>query len=113
VKRPQAGGVNLSEKPFTRGVAMSGVRRLFTTPLVTDLQGARLVRAILTGVGVTTFLFGTFGLQYLGPTRVEMILALLLLGVFAMTCAILGQAVVIAELLEGRTDLTPAAARAG
>ena len=79
---------------------MSRLRRLFTTPVVPEQSGPQLIRAVLTGVGVFTFLFGTFGLQYLGPTRVEMILALLLLGVFAMASAGLGHLVVIADLLE-------------
>ena len=96
---------------------MSRLRRLFTTPLIPEHTGPYLIRAVLTGVGVFTFLFGTFGLQYLEPTRVEAILALLLLGVFAMASAGLGHLVVIADLLERqaapRAAAEPAAERAG
>jgi hypothetical protein len=88
---------------------VSRLRRLFTTPLVAEHTTPQLIRAVLTGVGVFTFLFGTFGLQYLGPTRVEMILALLLLGVFAMASAGLGHLVVIADLLERQTEPRAAA----
>ena len=81
---------------------MSRFRSVLATPVLADGTTPYLIRAVLTGVGVFTFLFGTFGLQYLAPTRVEMILALLLLGVFAMTAAGLGQLVVIADRLERR-----------
>lgn len=81
---------------------MSRLRQLFATPVWSDRAGAAGMRAVLTGIGVFTFLFGTYGLQYLGPTRMEAVLALLLLAVFAMMCATLGQVIVLVELLDGR-----------
>lgn len=82
---------------------MSRLRALLATTVIPDRSTPHLVRGVLTGVGVFTFLFGVFGLQYLAPTRVEMILALLLLATFAVASAGLGQLVVIADLLERRT----------
>ncbi len=79
---------------------MPRLRALFATEVMADRTVPCLIRSVLTSVGVVTFLFGTFGLQYLGPTRVEMILALLLLATFAVASAALGQLVVIADLLE-------------
>jgi hypothetical protein len=78
---------------------MSRLRALLATPVFADATTPYLIRGVLTGIGVFTFLFGVFGLQFLAPTRVEMILALLLLGIFAMTAAGLGQLVVIADRL--------------
>ena len=96
---------------------MTLIRRILRTRVAPNLSGAAVLQAVLTGVGVFTFLFGTFGLQYLGPTRIEAILALLLLGVFAMTAAGLGHLVVIADLLERQTApraaAEPATGRAG
>ena len=82
---------------------MSRLRSLLTTAVVADRTVPYLIRNVLTGVGVFTFLFGVFGLQFLAPTRVEMILALLLLATFAVASAALGHLVVIADLLERRT----------
>ncbi|MBN9520437.1 hypothetical protein J0H58_18230 [bacterium] len=79
---------------------MSRLRALFATQVIADRTTPYLIRSVLTGVGVFTSLFGTLGLQYLAPTRVEMILALLLLATFAVASAALGQLVVIADLLE-------------
>ncbi len=84
---------------------MSRIRTLLATPVIADRSTPYLVRAVLSCVGVFTFLFGTFGLQYLRPTRVEMILALLLLATFAVASAALGQLVVIADLLERQAEL--------
>jgi hypothetical protein len=81
---------------------MSRVRTLLATTIVPERSVPQVIRGVLTGVGVFTFLVGVFGLQYLAPTRVEMILALLLLATFAVASAALGQLVVIADLLERR-----------
>ncbi|QDU20481.1 hypothetical protein [Urbifossiella limnaea] len=81
---------------------MSRVRALFATTVVPERSTPRLIRGVLTGIGVFTFLFGVFGLQFLAPTRVEMVLALLLLATFAVASAALGQLVVIADHLERR-----------
>lgn len=84
------------------GAPMSRLRALFATEVVADRTTPYLIRSVLTGVGVFTFLFGTIGLQFLAPTRVEMILTLLLLATFAVASAALGHLVVIADLLERR-----------
>lgn len=81
---------------------MSRLRALLTTAVVPDRTVPYVLGNLLTGVGVFTFLFVTFGLQSLAPTRVEMILAMLLLATFAVASAGLGQLVVIADLLERR-----------
>jgi hypothetical protein len=81
---------------------MSRLRSLLTTAVIPDRSAPHLIRGMLTGVGVFTFLFGVFGLPYLAPTRVEMVVALLLLATFAVASAALGQLVVIADLLERR-----------
>lgn len=81
---------------------MPALRRLFTTRIGPELFGAGMTRAVFTVVGVGTFLAGALYLPTLGPTRVELVLALLLLAVFAVLCAAFGQLAVIAERLEGR-----------
>ncbi|MFO0800779.1 MAG: hypothetical protein U0804_25210 [Gemmataceae bacterium] len=81
---------------------MSRVRALFAATVVPARSTPHLIRGVLTGVGVFTFLFGVFGLQFLTPTRVEMVLALLLLATFAVASAALGQLVVIADHLDRR-----------
>ena len=81
---------------------MSALRRLLAKPVGPELFGAAVVRAVMTVIGVGTFLAGALYLPTLGPTRVEMILALLLLAVFAVGCATFGQLVVLVERLERR-----------
>lgn len=81
---------------------MSRLRALLATAVVPDRSVPHVIRGVLTGVGVFTFLFGVLGLQVLAPTRVEMVLALLLLATFAVASAGLGQLVVVADLLERR-----------
>src|SRR5262249_26774250 len=56
------------------------------------------------GPRAVTFLAGTLYLPSLGPSRVEMILALLLLAAVALLCAAVGQLAVIIERLERRED---------
>jgi hypothetical protein len=85
---------------------MSRLRRLFVTPVGPELFGAGTARAVLTAVGVVTFVLGALYLPSLEPTRMEALLALLLLGVFALLCATLGQLAVLVERLEGR-DAAP------
>lgn len=92
---------------------MSRLRTLFAAEVVADRMTPYLIRSVLTGVGVFTFLFGTFGLQFLAPTRVEMILVLLLLTTFAVASAALGHLVVIADLLERQTGPVADERRAG
>ena len=69
-----------------------------------NIFGASVIQAILTIVGVFTFLAGAMYLPSLGPTRVEMILTLLLLAVLALLCTAVGQLAVMIERLDGRLD---------
>jgi hypothetical protein len=77
---------------------MSLLRRI----LFTHLFGESVIQAVLTVVGVFTFIAGILYLPSLGPTRMEAFIFMLLLAVFALLCAILGQLAVVAERLEGR-----------
>jgi hypothetical protein len=65
-----------------------------------NIFGASVIQAILTIVGVFTFLAGAMYLPSLGPTRVEMILTLLLLAVLALLCTAVGQLAVVIERLD-------------
>jgi drug/metabolite transporter (DMT)-like permease len=79
---------------------MVTIRRLFTARVGPTLFGASAVQPVLTAVGVFTFLAGALHLPSLGPTRVEMILALLLLAAVALLCTAVGQLAAILERLE-------------
>jgi drug/metabolite transporter (DMT)-like permease len=83
---------------------MTLLRRLFARRVGPNLFGASIVQPVLTGVGVFTFLAGVLYLPYLGPTRVEMILALLLLAAVALLCTAVGQLATIIERLDHRAD---------
>ena len=87
---------------------MTLLRRLFLTRVGPNLLGASVIEPVLTAVGVFTFLAGVLYLPYLGPTRVEMILALLLLAGVALLCHAVGQLAVIVERLERREANKPA-----
>jgi hypothetical protein len=87
---------------------MTFLRRLFCTRVGPNLFGASLIAPVLTTVGVFTFLAGVLYLPYLGPTRIEMILALMLLATVALLCHAVGQLAVIAERLERREADKPA-----
>jgi hypothetical protein len=87
---------------------MTLLRRLFLTRVGPDRMGASVVQSALTAVGVFTFLAGVLYLPSLGPTRVEMILALLLLAGFALLCHAVGQLAVIVEHLQRREGNKPA-----
>ncbi len=88
---------------------MSAIWRLFTRPVGSSSFGAALIQSALTVVGVFTFLAGALYLPSLGPTRIEAIFALLLLGIFALLCTAVGQLTVILERLTAR-EKTPATA---
>jgi hypothetical protein len=79
---------------------MTLLRRLFFTRVGPNIFGASVIQSVLTGVGVFTFLAGTIYLPYLGPTRVEMFLVLLLLAILALGCTAVGQLAVLNERLE-------------
>jgi hypothetical protein len=83
---------------------MATVRRLFTARVGPSLFGASVVQPTLTGVGVFTFLAGALYLPSLGPTRVEGVLALLLLAAVALLCTAVGQLAAVLERLEARGD---------
>jgi hypothetical protein len=53
---------------------------------------------------VIVFFAGILYLPSLGPTRVEMILALLLLAAVALLCTAVGQLAVVIERLGGRSE---------
>jgi hypothetical protein len=79
------------------GLFMSLLRRLFLTRVGPNLFAASVIQPVLTAVGVFTFLAGALYLPTLGPTRVEMILVLLLLATVALLCTAVGQLAVLIE----------------
>lgn len=83
---------------------MATIRRLFTARVGPNLGGAAVIQPTLTAVGVFTFLAGALYLPSLGPTQVEMILALLLLAAVALLCTAVGQLSAVLERLEARND---------
>src|SRR4051794_12915427 len=85
---------------FLGGSSMTFLRRLFLARIGPNLFGASVIQPVLTAVGVFTFLAGVLYLPSLGPTRVEMILALLLLATVALLCTAVGQLTVLIERLE-------------
>ena len=83
---------------------MTRLRRLFTTRVGPELGSATVIQPVMTTVGVFTFLAGALYLPSLGPTRVEMVLALLLLAAVALLCTAVGLLAAILERLESRRD---------
>lgn len=83
---------------------MTAMRRLFTARVGPDLTHAAVLQPTLTAVGVFTFLAGALYLPTLGPTRVEMILTLLLLAAVALLCTAVGQLTAVLEKLDARHD---------
>lgn len=83
---------------------MSHLRRMFLARVGPSLFAAAVIQPVLTVVGVITFLAGALYLPSLGPTPVEMILALLLLAVVALLCTAVGQLAVVTERLEARSE---------
>jgi len=83
---------------------MTALRRLLTARVGPDLSGAAVLQPTLTAVGVFTFLAGALYLPSLGPTRVEMILALLLLATVALLCTAVGQLTAVLERLDSHRD---------
>jgi hypothetical protein len=77
---------------------------LFLTRVGPDVLKASFLQPVLTAVGVFTFLAGAWYLPSLGPSRVEMILALLLLATVALLCTAVGQLAVLVERLDRRAD---------
>ena len=83
---------------------MAFLRRLFTARVGPNLCGAAVVKPVMTTVGVFTFLAGALYLPSLGPTRVEMIVVLLLLAAVALLCTAVGQLTAVLERQESRGD---------
>jgi len=83
---------------------MTLLRRLFATDVGPDLFGAAVIQTVMTIIGVFTFLAGALYLPSLGPTRVEMIVVLLLLAAGALLCTAVGQLTAVIERLERRGD---------
>lgn len=86
---------------------MGFLSRLFRARVGPELSGASVIQPVLTVVGVFTFLAGALYLPVLAPTRVEMIMILLLLASVALLCTAVGQLAVIVERLERRPDRAP------
>ena len=83
---------------------MARLRRLFLGRIGPDLGSAAVIQPVMTTVGVFTFLAGALYLPSLGPTRVEMIVVLLLLAAVALLCTAVGQLTAVLERLESRGD---------
>ena len=82
---------------------MAFLRRLFTARVGPNLGSAAVIQPVMTSVGAFTVLAGALYLPRLVPTRIEMIVVLLLLAAVAMLCTIVGQLTAILERL-GRRD---------
>ena len=70
---------------------MGFLSRLFRARVGPDLSSASVIQPALAVVGVVTFLAGALYLPVLAPTRVEMIMILLLLASVALLCTAVGQ----------------------
>jgi uncharacterized membrane protein YhaH (DUF805 family) len=81
---------------------MAILRRLLTARIGPDVTAAAVIQPVMTIVGVFTFLAGALYLPSLGPTRVEMIVVLLLLAAVALLCTAVGQLAVVIERLDRR-----------
>lgn len=82
---------------------MTLLRRILFARFGPDTCGAAVIQPVLTFIGVFTFLAGVLYLPTLGPTRIEMILALLLLAIMALLCTAVGQLTAVLEKLEDRS----------
>lgn len=80
---------------------MALLRRLFTSRIGPDLCGG-VIQPVMTTIGVFTFLAGALYLPSLDPTRVEMIVILLLLAAVALLSTAVGQLAAVIERLDGR-----------
>jgi hypothetical protein len=83
-----------------RDVTLLG--RLFASRIVTSLFGGSVVRPLLTAIGLFTFLAGGFYLLTLEPTRMQLIMGILLLAVFALLCTAVGQLATAIDRLDVR-----------
>ena len=83
---------------------MTLIRRLLSARIGPDLGSSAVIQPVMTTVGVFTFLAGALYLPSLGPTRVEMIVVLLLLATVALLCTAVGQLTSVLERLKPRGD---------
>ena len=83
---------------------MTRLRRMFLARIGPDIFSAKVISPILTAVGVFTFLAGALYLPSLAPSRIELIMCLLLLAAVALLCTAVAQLAVVVERLETRAD---------
>ena len=86
---------------------MAILRRLLFSRVGPDICGSAVIQPTLTAVGGFTFLAGVLYLPSLGPTRVEAVLALLLLASVALLCTAVGQLAAVQERLDSRMTYMP------
>jgi uncharacterized membrane protein YhaH (DUF805 family) len=86
---------------------MTALRRLLSARVGTNASAASVLQAVLTVVGVVTFLAGVLYMPSLAPTRVEMFILLLGLAAVALLCTAVGQLAVLVERLDARKSDSP------
>jgi hypothetical protein len=86
------------------GCSMTLLRRLLFSRVVPNLFAASVIQPLLTAIGIFTFLAGALYLPSLDPTRIQFIMGLLLLGVFALLCTSVGLLAKIVARLETRDE---------
>lgn len=86
---------------------MTALRRLLSARVGTTASAASVLQAVLTTVGVVTFLAGVLYMPALAPTRVEMFILLLGLATVALLCTAVGQLAVLVERLDARESDSP------
>jgi hypothetical protein len=86
---------------------MTAIRRLLSARVGPNVSAASVIQAVMTTVGVVTFLAGVLYLPTLAPSRVEMFLLLLGLAAVALLCTAVGQLAVVIERLDARKPQSP------
>lgn len=86
---------------------MSAIRRILSARFGTSTPAAAVIQAVMTVVGMFTFIAGVLYLPTLAPTRVEAILLLLGLAAVALLCTAVGQLAVVIERLDSRAKSPP------
>jgi drug/metabolite transporter (DMT)-like permease len=86
---------------------MTAIRRILSARVGSKVSAASVIQAVLTAVGVFTFIAGVLYLPTLAPSRVEMFLMLLGLAAVALLCTAVGQLAVVIERLDARRDTPP------
>jgi hypothetical protein len=81
---------------------MTALRRVLLSRIGPDIHAGSVLSPLLTGVGVFTFFAGVLYMPTLGPTRVEMIVLLLLLAAVALLCTAVGQLAAVLDRLDRR-----------